>query len=100
MQLITINRALNDYVHLQRINQKLQEKLSIMDSTLIGLQELNSIEHRSYVLSESKFTKQEQLSKELSERLKQERKSKIKTSICVGAGGTIIGAIIGMLLIK
>ena len=100
MQLITINRALNDYVHLQRINQKLQEKLSIMDSTLIELQELNSIEHRSYVLSESKFTKQEQLSKELSERLKQERKNKIKTSICVGAGGTIIGAIIGMLLIK
>lgn len=99
-QLVSINRTLNNYKHLKRINQKLQDEIGVLDSTVVSLQKINTLEHKSLVLTEKKFQEQVSLSKELTECLATEKKKKLKTSICVGAGGTLLGAIIGVLLIK
>lgn len=99
-QLVSINRTLNNYKHLKRINQKLQDEIGVLDSTVVSLQKINTLEHKSLILTEKKFQEQVSLSKELTECLATERKKKLKTSICVGAGGTLLGAIIGVLLIK
>lgn len=99
-QLISINRTLNNYRYLKRVNQKLQDEIGVLDSTVISLQNINTLEHRSFLLTEKKFQEQVSLSEELTKRLAKEKKKKLKTSICVGAGGTLLGAIIGMLLIK
>ncbi len=99
-QLVSINRTLNNYKHLKRINQKLQDEIGVLDSTVVSLQKINTLEHKSLVLTEKKFQEQVSLSKELTECLAIEKKKKLKTSICVGAGGTLLGAIIGVLLIK
>lgn len=99
-QLVSINRTLNNYKHLKRINQKLQDEIGVLDSTVVSLQKINTLEHKSLILTEKKFQEQVSLSKELTECLAVEKKKKLKTSICVGAGGTLLGAIIGVLLIK
>ena len=99
-QLILINRTLNDYRYLKRVNQKLQDEIGALDSTVVSLQNINTLEHRSLILTEKKFQEQVSLSKELTKCLAVEKKKKLKTSICVGAGGTLLGAIIGVLLIK
>lgn len=99
-QLVSINRTLNNYKHLKRINQKLQDEIGVLDSTVVSLQKINTLEHKSLILTEKKFQEQVSLSKELTECLATEKKKKLKTSICVGAGGTLLGAIIGVLLIK
>lgn len=99
-QLVSINRTLNNYKHLKRINQKLQDEIGVLDSTVVSLQKINTLEHKSLILTEKKFQEQVSLSKELTECLAIEKKKKLKTSICVGAGGTLLGAIIGVLLIK
>ena len=99
-QLILINRTLNDYRYLKRVNQKLQDEIGVLDSMVVSLQNINTLEHRSLILTEKKFQEQVSLSKELTKCLTIEKKKKLKTSICVGAGGTLLGAIIGVLLIK
>ena len=99
-QLIYINRSLNDYLHLQEVNKKLQVELVVLDSTVVSLKKLNEIERKSYLLAEEKFLKQSKISDELSKALKKEKNRKIKTGICVGAGGALVGAMVGMLLIK
>lgn len=99
-QLISVNRTLNNYRYLKRVNQKLQDEIGVLDSTVVSLQNINTLEHRSFLLTEKKFQEQVSLSEELTKRLAREKKKKLKTSICVGAGGTLLGAIIGMLLIK
>lgn len=99
-QLISINRALNNYSHLQRIHKNLQVELLVMDSMVVSLRNINSMEVRKSLLTEEKYLKQVKISEELHKALLREKKQKIKKSICVGAGGTLIGVVIGMLLIK
>ena len=99
-QLISINRALNNYNHLQKIHKNLQVELLIMDSMVVSLRNINSMEVKKSLLTEEKYLKQVKISEELHKALLRERKQKIKKSICVGAGGTLIGVVIGMLLIK
>lgn len=99
-QLISINRALNNYNHLQKIHKNLQVELLIMDSMVVSLRNINSMEVKKSLLTEEKYLKQVKISEELHKALLREKKQKIKKSICVGAGGTLIGVVIGMLLIK
>lgn len=99
-QLISINRALNNYNHLQKVHKNLQVELLIMDSMVVSLRNINSMEVKKSLLTEEKYLKQVKISEELHKALLRERKQKIKKSICVGAGGTLIGVAIGMLLIK
>lgn len=99
-QLISINRALNNYNHLQRIHKNLQVELLVMDSMVVSLRNINSMEVKKSLLTEEKYLKQVKISEELHKALLREKKQKIKKSICVGAGGTLIGVVIGMLLIK
>ena len=99
-QLISINRALNNYNHLQKIHKNLQVELLVMDSMVVSLRNINSMEVKKSLLTEEKYLKQVKISEELHKALLREKKQKIKKSICVGAGGTLIGVVIGMLLIK
>lgn len=99
-QLISINRALNNYNHLQKVHKNLQVELLIMDSMVVSLRNINSMEVKKSLLTEEKYLKQVKISEELHKTLLREKKQKIKKSICVGAGGTLIGVVIGMLLIK
>lgn len=99
-QLISINRALNNYNHLQKVHKNLQVELLVMDSMVVSLRNINSMEVKKSLLTEEKYLKQVKISEELHKALLRERKQKIKKSICVGAGGTLVGVVIGMLLIK
>ncbi len=99
-QLISINRALNNYNHLQKLYKNLQVELLVMDSMVVSLRNINSMEVKKSLLTEEKYLKQVKISEELHKALLREKKQKIKKSICVGAGGTLIGVVIGMLLIK
>lgn len=99
-QLISINRALNNYNHLQKLHKNLQVELLVMDSMVVSLRNINSMEVKKSLLTEEKYLKQVKISEELHKALLREKKQKIKKSICVGAGGTLIGVVIGMLLIK
>lgn len=99
-QLISINRALNSYNHLQKLHKNLQVELLVMDSMVVSLRNINSMEAKRSLLTEEKYLKQVKISEELHKALLREKKQKIKKSICVGAGGTLIGVVIGMLLIK
>lgn len=99
-QLISINRALNNYNHLQKLHKNLQVELLVMDSMVVSLRNINSMEAKRNLLTEEKYLKQVKISEELHKALLREKKQKIKKSICVGAGGTLIGVVIGMLLIK
>lgn len=99
-QLISINRALNNYNHLQKVHKNLQVELLVMDSMVVSLRNINSMEVKKSLLTEEKYLKQVKISEELHKALLREKKQKIKKSICVGAGGTLIGVVIGMLLIK
>lgn len=99
-QLISINRALNNYNHLQKLHKNLQVELLVMDSMVVSLRNINSMEVKKSLLTEEKYLKQVKISEELHKALLKEKRQKIKKSICVGAGGTLIGVVIGMLLIK
>ena len=71
-----------------------------MDSTVTALKKIGELERQSYVLAEKKAYEQLEISKELKRALKCEKKRKLITSVCVGAGGVITGALVGMLITK
>ena len=64
-QLISINRALNNYNHLQRIHKNLQVELLVMDSMVVSLRNINSMEVKKSLLTEEKYLKQVKISEEL-----------------------------------
>lgn len=103
-QLKVINRSLNDYTHLQDAYKILQVDLSAQDS-IIHLQSLECQALDSLVRSQD--LKIDFIKKDYTEQLKYEKslftqykKKSRKTTIGVGVGGTLLGFILGVLLIK
>ena len=64
-QLISINRALNSYNHLQKLHKNLQVELLVMDSMVVSLRNINSMEAKRSLLTEEKYLKQVKISEEL-----------------------------------
>ena len=96
-QLIKINRALNDYVHLKKAYELTQMDLAVSDSMLNYYKKSTESYKQVIDLQEQKFDLQGSYFKETLER--QKKKSR-KTSIGVGVGGTLLGAVLGVLLSK
>ena len=99
-QMVKLNRSLNDYVHLLRVNDLLRKEIITLDSTIFTLKKVGELERRSYVMAEKKSYEQAEISRELKNALRREKKRKIITSVCVGAGGVLTGALVGMLITK
>lgn len=99
-----INRSLNDYIHLQDAYKILQLDLLAQDS-IIHLQSMECQAFASLVRFQD--LKIDSINKYYTEQLKYEKslftqykqKSR-KTTIGVGVGGTLLGLILGVLLIR
>ena len=96
-QLIKINRALNDYSHLKEAYKLTQMDLAVSDSMLNYYKKSAESYQQVIDLQEQKFDLQGSYFKETLER--QEKKSR-KLFIGVGVGGTLLGAVLGVLLSK
>lgn len=99
-----VNRSLNDYTHLQESYKLLQMDLLAQDS-IVHLRELECNTLDSIVRSQD--LKIDLIKKELTEQLiyekslfTQYKKKKQKITIGVGVGGTLLGFILGVLLIR
>ena len=99
-----INSSLNDYTHLQDAYKILQVDLSAQDS-IIHLQYLECKALDSLVRLQD--LKMDFIRKDFTEQLNYERsllnnykKKSRKTTIGVGVGGTLLGFILGVLLIR
>ena len=96
-QLIKINRALNDYSHLKEAYKLAQMDLAVSDSMLNYYKKSAESYQQVIDLQEQKFDLQGSYLKETLER--QKKKSR-KLFIGVGVGGTLLGAVLGVLLSK
>lgn len=95
-QLITINRSLNDYIHLEKLYRNLQMELSVSDS-LCNLWRLTSTSQESIIkLEQSKVATVQKYNEQLQLSLKNEKKKSRKAKIGVGIGSIIVGIIVGV----
>lgn len=99
-QLIQINRSLNDYRHIRLVNENLLKEVEYSDS-------ISRYWHRTAVTTEEMYTLETQRSDVLLRRTEyletevlNEKKKSRKIGIGVGVGGTLLGVIIGALLVK
>lgn len=95
-QLVKVNRALNDYVHLKEAYRLTQVDLAVSDSMLNYYKKSVLSQQGIINLQEQKFNAQTAF---YEESLKREKKSRMK-SIGVGVGGTLLGIVLGVLLSK
>lgn len=96
-QLIKVNRALNDYLHLKETYRLTQMDLAVSDSMLNYYRQSVISQQGIITLQEQKFDAQTTFFEEALQREKQKRRN---ISIGVGVGGTLLGLILGVLLSK
>ena len=96
-QLVKVNRALNDYVHLKEAYRLTQVDLAVSDSMLNYYKKSVLSQQGIINLQEQKFNTQTAF---YEESLKCEKKKSRMKSIGVGVGGTLLGIVLGVLLSK
>ena len=96
-QLVKVNRALNDYVHLKEAYRLTQVDLAVSDSMLNYYKKSVLSQQGIINLQEQKFNTQTAF---YEESLKREKKKSRMKSIGVGVGGTLLGIVLGVLLSK
>lgn len=99
-QLIGINRSLNDYEHLKEVIKVKQMELDISDSLVFYWKGVAAKSDSLYVLEAQKYDKTLNVNKALETELKKNKKRSRKINIGVGVGGSLLGFILGVLLIK
>lgn len=97
-QLISVNRSLNDFTHLEKAYQNLQMDLSLSDSLLTYWKAIAYREDSIARLNEKRFMSAHKLSVRLSEDLYKEKVKGRNRAIGVGVGGGVLGIILGVLL--
>lgn len=98
-QLITINRNLNNYIHLKKLNRNLQMDLSVSDSLNNRLRNIVIRNDSLQRITEQKLYKCHLINTELSEAITKEKR-KQKRILNLGVGGTFLGVLIGILIGK
>lgn len=96
-QLVKVNRALNDYIHLKEAYRLTQVDLAVSDSMLNYYKKSVLSQQGIINLQEQKFNTQTAF---YEESLKRENKKSRMKSIGVGVGGTLLGIVLGVLLSK
>ena len=96
-QLIRVNRALNDYFHLKETYRLTQMDLAVSDSMLNYYKKSVISQQGIIALQEQRFNTQTTFYEEA---LKREKRKRRNTAIGVGVGGTLLGIVLGVLLIK
>ena len=96
-QLVKVNRALNDYIHLKEAYRLTQMDLAVSDSMLNYYKESVLSQQGIINLQEQKFDTKTAF---YGESLKREKKKSRMKSIGVGVGGTLLGIVLGVLLSK
>ena len=96
-QLIKVNRALNDYLHLKETYRLTQMDLAVSDSMLNYYRQSVISQQGIITLQEQKFSTQSSFYEEALNREKRKRRN---ISIGVGVGGTLLGIVLGVLLSK
>lgn len=99
-QLIRVNRSLNDYVHLKKVNENLQMDLIVSDSLRFYWEHVALKTDTLYSMEAQKFEQLTDVNASLKAALKEEKKKNIGTCIGVGVGGTLLGILLGVLLGK
>lgn len=95
--MITINRSLNDYIHLKEINKNLKMGLSVSDSLVGYWKKVAEKSDTICSLVDKKYDNLSRINQNLENSLNINRKKYRKTAIGVGVGGTILGFILGVL---
>lgn len=99
-QLIKVNRALNDYLHLKKTNKYLQMDLTISDSLCLYWERVAVKADTMLFMENQKYENLSRINAALEYSLKNSAKMRKKIGIGVGVGGTVFGIILGVLLKK
>lgn len=99
-QLIKINRSLNDYIHLKKINKNLQMDIIVSDSLQLYWRSVALKTDTLYLMETKKFEQLNEVKESLQVALVEQKKKSRKTIIGVGVGGTLLGILLGVLLGK
>ena len=94
-QLVKVNRALNDYIHLKKIYHLAQMDLAASDSIIAYYKKNVQLQQGVIDLQDKKFKEQAIF---YEEEIKRKNKKSRKQSIGVGVGGTLLGFVLGVLL--
>lgn len=99
-QMVTINRSLNDYIHLKKINQNLQMDLVVSDSLCNYWQKIAHKKDEVIQFTELKYVEADKFNESLQTSLKNEKKKGRRKNIGVGIGGTLLGILVGVICFK
>lgn len=99
-QLVRVNRALNDYLHLKKTNKYLQMDLTISDSLCLYWERVAVKADTMLFMENQKYENLSRINKSLECSLKSSTKKMKKIGVGVGVGGTVFGIILGVLLKK
>lgn len=99
-QLIRINRSLNDYAHLKKVNQSLQRELIVSDSLCFYWKQIATTADNLYFKETQKYEQLAEVNTSLQAALNERKRKSRKIGIGVGVGGTLLGVVLGVLLGK
>ena len=95
-----INRALNHREYLLEQNAVLLEEIALQDSTITHLRNIVTLKDSISIANEGKLGVLTYLNEDLQRSLTDQRKRSRKTIAGVGAGGILVGVLLGILLIN
>lgn len=99
-QLVRINLAIAGQQRYRSENEILRQEVHVADSISQHWQQVTVLQDSILVATREKIAAAEQLNKDFEERLKQQKRKNLRTTIGVGVGGILLGVITGLLLVK
>lgn len=97
-QLIKINRSLNNYNHLIKVNRNLRMSLEVSDSLCFYWRNIVLKQDSIYSMEAQKFKQVIEMNKNFQDALRKEKLKRRNIIIGTGIGGTFLGAFLGILL--
>lgn len=99
-QLVRINRSLNNYVYLKKINRNLQTDLALSDSLRLYWKQVAAKSDTLSTMEKRKFGNISKLNEILKSDIEKEKKKNKKKRVGVGVGCTLAGILLGALLAR
>lgn len=99
-QLIKINRSLNDYIHVRKINKYLHMDIAVSDSLTYYWKNIALKTDSIAIMESKKFDEVNTININLQNALREEKTKSKKIGIGVGVGGTMLGILLGVLFIN
>ena len=99
-QLLTVNRHLNNYIHLKKLTKNLQMDILVSDSLLSSQKIIMQKQDSIIMFQNIQVTESVRFIDDLQASMKKQKRISKRKQLCTGLGCAVIGVIAGIFIFK